>query len=421
MSTTPPPAPAGWYPDPDESGGQRYWDGTGWTGQTRPAQPAGPHEVRPFPADQHARVEPTGAGKRSPLVLTVIVASVLALVVVAGLVVYLHVGKSTHSLHIAKYPVNLAVDPGTHTVYVTHSYDATMSVIDGPTRKLTATVPIGEGPQGVAVDPGSHTVYVTNGNRVSVIDGSTNTVTATVPVGKEPDGVAVDPGTHTVYVTNRADGTMSVIDGSTNTVTATVPVGKNGAAGKDPGGVAVDPGTHTVYVANYDPGNHHGRVSVIDGSTRAVTATVPVGAPGDAVSEVAVDPGSHTVYVPNLFDGTVWVIDGSKNTVTATVPVNVPHEEGSGSDISRVVLGGGPEGVAVDPGSHAIYVTHKGPDNNVGRVSMIDGSTNTVTASVDAGGNHPTAVAVDPGTHTVYTISADSHTGAGTLWAIEFQ
>ena len=79
-----------------------------------------------------------------------------------------------------------------------------MSVIDASTRTVTATVPVGKDPDGVAVDPGTHTVYVTNfgDDTVSVIDGSTRTVTATVPVGKDPVGVAVDPGTHTVYVTN---------------------------------------------------------------------------------------------------------------------------------------------------------------------------------------------------------------------------
>ncbi|MDT5218118.1 MAG: hypothetical protein QOF15_223, partial [Mycobacterium sp.] len=64
-------------------------------------------------------------------------------------------------------------------------------------------------------------------------------------VGKDPIGVSLDPGSHTVYVANYGDNTMSVIDTSTRTVTATVPVGKH------PGGVAVDPGTHTVYVPNY--------------------------------------------------------------------------------------------------------------------------------------------------------------------------
>ena len=64
------------------------------------------------------------------------------------------------------------------------------------------------------MDPGAHTVYVPNSDdgTVSVIDGSTRTVTATVPVGKDPSRLAVDPGTHTVYVANYDDGTVSVIE-----------------------------------------------------------------------------------------------------------------------------------------------------------------------------------------------------------------
>lgn len=34
------PTPAGWYPDPDGSGGQRYWDGDSWTEHLAPAAPA---------------------------------------------------------------------------------------------------------------------------------------------------------------------------------------------------------------------------------------------------------------------------------------------------------------------------------------------------------------------------------------------
>src|SRR5947209_5047448 len=51
--------------------------------------------------------------------------------------------------------------------------------------------------------------------------GPTYRVSATVPVGTFPFGVAVDPGTHTVYVTvTTAAGAVSVIDASTRTVTA---------------------------------------------------------------------------------------------------------------------------------------------------------------------------------------------------------
>jgi YVTN family beta-propeller protein len=46
-------------------------------------------------------------------------------------------------------------------------------------------------------------------------------------LGEGPSGVAVDPGTHTIYAPNHSDGTVSVINGSTRTVTATVPVGKD--------------------------------------------------------------------------------------------------------------------------------------------------------------------------------------------------
>lgn len=34
------PTPAGWYPDPQNSGQQRYWDGNTWTQQFAPAGPA---------------------------------------------------------------------------------------------------------------------------------------------------------------------------------------------------------------------------------------------------------------------------------------------------------------------------------------------------------------------------------------------
>ena len=79
----------------------------------------------------------------------------------------------------------------------------------------------------MAVDETTDTIYVANdgSGTVSVIDGATNTVTATVAVGTDPIGVAVDETTDTIYAANDGSGTVSVIDGATNTVTATVTVG----------------------------------------------------------------------------------------------------------------------------------------------------------------------------------------------------
>jgi YVTN family beta-propeller protein len=75
------------------------------------------------------------------------------------------------------------------------------------TPTVTATISVEGFPNAIAVDPGTHTAYVTAypGGNMSVIDEATNTVTATIPnptvdaVGSS-GAVAVDPGTRTAYV-----------------------------------------------------------------------------------------------------------------------------------------------------------------------------------------------------------------------------
>jgi Protein of unknown function (DUF2510)/Domain of unknown function (DUF4352) len=57
---TTPPTPAGWYPDPDGSGGQRYWDGSAWTEHHSPAAHATPEpSAPPAPAEPPATEQPT--------------------------------------------------------------------------------------------------------------------------------------------------------------------------------------------------------------------------------------------------------------------------------------------------------------------------------------------------------------------------
>jgi len=95
--------------------------------------------------------------------------------------------------------------------------DSSATAEGGPT--VVATVRVGWGgyePYGVAVNPTTNRVYVTNEgtDNVSVIDGATNAVTATVPVGIHPWGIAFNPTTNRVYVTNNADDTVSVIGDS---------------------------------------------------------------------------------------------------------------------------------------------------------------------------------------------------------------
>jgi hypothetical protein len=59
---TTPPTAAGWYPDPDGSGGQRYWDGSAWTEHRSP----GAHE----PSEPTASAEPPFSDEPTAVVST---------------------------------------------------------------------------------------------------------------------------------------------------------------------------------------------------------------------------------------------------------------------------------------------------------------------------------------------------------------
>ncbi len=62
-----------------------------------------------------------------------------------------------------------------------------------------------------------------SGKVVSVIDGDTDSVIATLSAGAYPKAIAVDPDTGYAYVTNENSGSVTVISDS-DVVSATVPV-----------------------------------------------------------------------------------------------------------------------------------------------------------------------------------------------------
>jgi YVTN family beta-propeller protein len=119
-------------------------------------------------------------------------------------------------------------------------------------------------------------VYVSNydNKTVSVIDGKTNTVTATIPIRGYPSDVSINPSTNLAYVTDQDNNTMYVLDGKTNKVIAHLKVGEA------PINVSVNPSTNMVYVAS--TGNLSAMtpstISIIDGKTNSITANVRVGA-----------------------------------------------------------------------------------------------------------------------------------------------
>jgi serine/threonine-protein kinase len=235
-------------------------------------------------------------------------------------------------------------------VYVANRNDGSISVVDGGSRTVMATVVVGAGPLGLAVAPDGSRVFVADraGNRLQVLDTRRQQVVASVSTGSGPYGVAVHPLISQVYVTNRFSGSVAVVDASRNAVTASVPVGRS------PAGAAVSPDGRRVYVANFE----NDSVSVIDTDSHLEVATVRV---GSGPESVAITPDGTRVYVANFRSDSLSVVDAVHNRLVGTIPV-----------------GAGPYGLAISPDGARLYVT----DFDADAVSVIATASQAVIASV---------------------------------------
>src|ERR1700730_10442109 len=83
-----------------------------------------------------------------------------------------------------------------------------------------STIPVGDGPHGIVFDPLNGCLYVTNfeAGTISVINGSTNSVVATIDLHlrASPWEVAFNPNNGHIYVTDTYSGKVSVINGENN-------------------------------------------------------------------------------------------------------------------------------------------------------------------------------------------------------------
>lgn len=236
-------------------------------------------------------------------------------------------------------PIAVAVDPGTHQVYVTNYDSQTIGVID--TTVIPATVTdVGQPesrPWAIDIDPTTHKAYAATlfGGSVEVISGTSHQKSIYGFAG--PIQVTVDPGSQRAYVINNNSDLVSMVDTSTDTH------GGSFLAGSGPADIAVDQDTDTLYVTN----RNDDTVSVIDQATNTVVGTVAV---GDHPTGIEVDPVTHRVYVVNS-DHTVSVI-APFETQEITFTSTVPSDATVGGDYVLSALGGGsgnPVTFSVDP------------------------------------------------------------------------
>ncbi|MGW4529542.1 YncE family protein [Nocardia sp. NPDC004340] len=212
--------------------------------------------------------------------------------------------------------VGIALDPELHRLYVAGQGDrghahaairAVLWVVDTTTNGVVATIETGSEGRGVAVDPGTHLVYVTNERflgyqldpktvnvnaaaTLSVIDPRSATVAASFELGTAAGEVLIDPATRVAYV---AGSRYDQVRGSENGVIV-VDLASNQVAGQitvpDAGlvGIAADFTANTLVLVGSDA------IRLADTVSRTVEATLRVvGASGS----IGVDPVRHVAYV----------------------------------------------------------------------------------------------------------------------------
>jgi YVTN family beta-propeller protein len=246
-----------------------------------------------------------------------------------------------------------AAEAPTTRIYVSNYLDDTISVVDGKTRKVVATVRVGVAPTQMAVSPDRSSVYIANAgsNSVSVINTTNNAIARTIalPRRSRPMGVALSPNGRDLYIADGGSNRVSVLDTRTKRVVASVRVGTQ------PVSVAVAADGKTVYAANSGSGD----VSVIDARTKRVVNSIPT---GGFASGVAVTPDGASIYVTNELSG-VTVINAATGTVQKRLREPSPFS------------------VAVSPKGDRAYVTDLGP----GTLTIINTRTHRVSSTVSIG------------------------------------
>ena len=283
-----------------------------------------------------------------------------------------------------------------------------VDVADPESPKIVASLPLKNSvvgpPVNVAIDPSGRVALASDSvdvikegdslkqvpdNKVYVIDLAANSakIAATLTTGKQPSGLSFSPDGKMALVANRGDNSISVlsVNGSDVKVTDTVAMPDSVAH------VTFTPDGKRALVARF-PAH---KISVLDVAGDKVTNSKIDLPTGQWPYNVAVAPGGKIALTAD--NGGAGSSDGSVDTTSVIdLEANPPRI------IDRVVVGDGPEGLAISPkGDLAVAVILRGSNmkkaffhekNGSVAVLKIDGKKLTKINDIEVGGLPEAAV-----------------------------
>ncbi len=314
-----------------------------------------------------------------------------------------------------------------YRVLVTNERAGTLTVIDGATRKVTATVPLGKRPRGLKLSPDGKLLYVAlsgspiagpgvdasklppadkGADGIGVVDLASMKLLRVLRGVSDPEQLAVSADGKRLYIASEDTGRAIVMDAATGRQLASLVVGG------EPEGVTLSPDGRHVYVSSEE--DH--QIAVIDTQTDRVVATFEVGQ-RPRFTEFS-DDGTRA-FVSGENDGTITVADAHAHKVlrvirlqgalTRPVGMTISHDGkvlytvtgrgktllaidiATGKVLSSVEVGPRPWGVAISPDGSALW-TANGNSNDV---SVVDAASMKVLARIPVG-DTPWGLIVQP-------------------------
>lgn len=286
-----------------------------------------------------------------------------------------------------------------YRIYVTNETSGDLSVIDGATNEVLATVPLGKRPRGIHASPDQRTIYIAlsgsppappgvdestlpppdkSADGIGVFDVEQNKLIRVIQGGSDPENFDVSLDGSTLFVSNEDISSASFIEVASGKLTETIRVGE------EPEGVKLSPDGKEVYVT----AEADSSIAVIDIAARKLAASFKV---GRRPRNIVFLPDGSRGYVNAENDGTIVLFDAIKKRKIQDIQLGKPGEIK-------------PMGLALSPDAKKLYVsTGRGR-----KVFVIDTVTNQAIASFEVG-QRPWGIAVSPDGKTLYTANGPSN------------
>lgn len=259
------------------------------------------------------------------------------------------------TVEIGERPRGIGLSPDGSELYVAVSEENKIKVIDPASLKILREFEAGSDPETFAVHPNGN-IYISNEDeaKASVIDPKTGTLITEIKVGLEPEGVAISPDGKRVIVTSESTNMLHVIKASENTIEKNILVGSRPRAATftQAGDIA------------FATAEISGEVVKVDMNTGEILKTGSTGDSKSKPKDVLLSKDEKVIYVAGGRANKVVVMDADTLEIIKGIPVG-----------KRVW------GLAISKDGKRVFST----DGVSGTVSVIDTDKNEVIKTIDVG------------------------------------